>query len=68
MTFGPLPGPGSLVAVVGPNGCGKSVVGEAIAFALGGSRKMLRAGSLAALINQQRSAQGSNSAKVRPKG
>jgi hypothetical protein len=50
---------------VGPNGAGKSVLGEAIAFALGGNKKMLRARTLGALINQQRAAQqGCNSASV----
>ncbi len=60
-----MPGPGSLIAVVGPNGCGKSVVGEAIAFALGGNKKMLRASNLGALINQQRAAAGHRDASVR---
>ena len=39
--------------------------GEAVAFALGGSRKMLRAGSLAALLNQEMAAAGHRTAEVR---
>jgi hypothetical protein len=39
--------------------------GEAIAFALGGNRKMLRAGSLAGLVNQERRAAGCRTAQVR---
>jgi hypothetical protein len=38
---------------VGPNGCGKSVFGEAIAFALGGSKRMLRVQNLSSLINER---------------
>jgi hypothetical protein len=38
--------------------------GEAIAFALGGNRKMLRAGSLAGLVNQERRAAGCRTAQV----
>ncbi|KAG1668630.1 hypothetical protein FOA52_002483 [Chlamydomonas sp. UWO 241] len=65
VSVGPLPG-ASVTAIVGPNGAGKSVLGEAIAFALGGNKKMLRARTLGALINQQRAAQqqGCNSASV----
>lgn len=37
--------------------CGKSVVGEAIAFALGGSKTMLRTKQLSALINANLSIQ-----------
>ncbi|GAX80032.1 hypothetical protein CEUSTIGMA_g7471.t1 [Chlamydomonas eustigma] len=50
---GPLPGPAALIAVVGPNGCGKSVIGEAIAFVLGGNKRMLRAKYLETMINQK---------------
>ena len=50
----------AFTSIVGPNGCGKSVIGEAIAYALGGSRKMLRARTLQALIHQ-----GSSSAQAR---
>ena len=65
MLCGPFPGPGALIAVVGPNGCGKSVIGDAIAFVLGGNRKMLRAaGGLSALVNQHRIAQGKSNAKA----
>lgn len=39
--------------------------GEAIAFALGGNSRMLRAGSLAGLLNQQLKAAGGRSAEVR---
>ncbi|KAI3436873.1 hypothetical protein D9Q98_006283 [Chlorella vulgaris] len=42
---------GPFTAICGPNGTGKSVVGEAIAFALGGNARMMRARSLAALVN-----------------
>lgn len=59
--IGPL---GRFTCVVGPNGCGKSVVGEAIAFALGGSKKMLRANGQAALINQQLKEAGPAQAQV----
>jgi hypothetical protein len=38
--------------------------GEAVAFALGGNRKMLRAGSLAGLVNQERRAAGCRTAQV----
>ncbi|PRW44928.1 nuclear condensin complex subunit isoform A [Chlorella sorokiniana] len=41
---------GRFTCVVGPNGCGKSVVGEAIAFALGGNARMMRARNLGALV------------------
>lgn len=41
-----------------------SLQGEAIAFALGGSSRMLRAGSLAGLLNQQLKAAGGRSAEV----
>eukprot|EP00775_Hariotina_reticulata_P009969 gene9969-10123_t len=58
--IGPL---GNFTCVVGPNGCGKSVVGEAIAFALGGNRKMLRANSLAVLLNQEVKAAGGKTAQ-----
>ena len=37
--------------------CGKSVIGEAIAFALGGSKAMLRTKQLRALINADLSVQ-----------
>ncbi|KAK9828821.1 hypothetical protein WJX72_002267 [[Myrmecia] bisecta] len=47
-SIGPL---SQFTCVIGPNGCGKSVVGEAIAFALGGNARMLRAKSLAMLLN-----------------
>ncbi|WIA31005.1 hypothetical protein OEZ86_001046 [Tetradesmus obliquus] len=59
--IGPL---ADFTCIVGPNGCGKSVVGEAIAFALGGNRKMLRAGSLAGLVNQERRAAGCRTAQA----
>lgn len=59
--IGPL---GPLTAVVGPNGVGKSVVGEAIAFALGGNKKMLRAKALSALANNERRAAGNSMAQV----
>lgn len=38
--------------------------GEAIAFALGGNRKMLRTGSLAGLLNQELAAAGHREAEV----
>jgi chromosome segregation ATPase len=44
---------GPFTCVVGPNGCGKSVFGEAIAFALGGSKRMLRVQNLSSLINER---------------
>ncbi|KIZ05950.1 hypothetical protein MNEG_2010 [Monoraphidium neglectum] len=50
MVIGPLSE--GLTCVVGPNGTGKSIVGEAIAFTLGGAKRMLRAKSLVSLINE----------------
>uniref|UniRef100_A0A7S3VII4 RecF/RecN/SMC N-terminal domain-containing protein n=1 Tax=Dunaliella tertiolecta TaxID=3047 RepID=A0A7S3VII4_DUNTE len=41
-------------SIIGPNGCGKSVIGECIAFALGGNRRMLRAKNGVALVNKER--------------
>jgi hypothetical protein len=41
------------------------VQGEAVAFALGGNRKMLRTGSLAGLLNQELAAAGHKIAEVR---
>jgi hypothetical protein len=38
--------------------------GQAIAFALGGNRKMLRTGSLAGLLNQELAAAGHRDAEV----
>jgi len=40
-------------------------LGEAIAFALGGNRKMLRASSLASLLNHEVKAAGGRAAQVR---
>lgn len=41
-----------------------SLQGEAVAFALGGNRKMLRTGSLAGLLNQELAAAGHRTAEV----
>jgi len=49
---------------VGPNGCGKSAIGEAVAFALGGNKRMLRAKSYDALINSELRARGVYEAQV----
>lgn len=38
--------------------------GEAVAFALGGNRKMLRTGNLAGLLNQELAAAGHKTAEV----
>lgn len=46
--------------------CASNMQGEAVAFALGGNRKMLRAGSVAALLNQELAAAGHRTAEVRP--
>jgi chromosome segregation ATPase len=61
-SIGPL---GDFTAVVGPNGCGKSIIGEALAWVLGGSKRMLRAKTLASLVNTDHSITGANMATVR---
>lgn len=43
---------------------GFATQGEAVAFALGGNRKMLRTGNLAGLLNQQLAAAGQKTAEV----
>jgi hypothetical protein len=91
---------GRFSCIIGPNGCGKSVLvgarpcppppppsqswprpaaqatclllrvlqGEAIAFVLGGNKKMLRAKNLQSLVNQEAQEAGDNTAKVRTPG
>ncbi|KAF5828346.1 hypothetical protein DUNSADRAFT_17757 [Dunaliella salina] len=51
-------------SIIGPNGCGKSVIGECIAFALGGNRRMLRAKNGIALVNKERLHEVSASSSV----
>ncbi|GMH36927.1 hypothetical protein BSKO_04800 [Bryopsis sp. KO-2023] len=58
-TIGPFD---QFTCIIGPNGCGKSVVGEAVAFALGGNKSMLRAKTLASLINEESLREGDRSA------
>lgn len=47
--------------------CGKSVIGEAVAFALGGSKKMLRVRQLGSLINTGLLRQPNPKAQVEPR-
>jgi hypothetical protein len=49
---------GHFTCIVGANGTGKSVVGEAVAFALGGNARMMRAKSLGLLLHQASSRGG----------
>lgn len=54
-SFGPL---SSMTCIIGSNGTGKSALGEAIAFVLGSSAKVMRAGDLENLINVSTDASG----------
>ncbi|KAK9844013.1 hypothetical protein WJX81_001928 [Elliptochloris bilobata] len=58
------PFPYGLSAIVGANGCGKSVIGEAIAFALGGGKALLRAKQLSSLVNSDLAQQHHPEAQV----
>ena len=49
--IGPL---GPFTAIIGANGIGKSVIGEAIAFACGASARQLRGNAAAEFINERR--------------
>lgn len=67
-TLGPHTALGCSAGTWDPTAVACCMQGEAIAFALGGNRKMLRAGSLAALLNQELSATGHRTAEVRRAG